>query len=222
MDKVFGVFSALGNFGFAYSCAIVLMEVQDTLREPPPAAVSMKKTVKQSIGLLDYMMTINGSHDRPLRLRLTETFLLSTGAAGRLLAGSSGSCPCGEGGGAGSWRDDCDGAVPLSLSVTFALYAAVSVTGYLALGNAVPSSIVLGFDDAPIWVTIMVNLMVLIHLIPAYQVYSQPAFATMEDLLLRAFPKLDKLAGREWTVRLVYRSLYVGMTTVVACALPFF
>jgi hypothetical protein len=44
MDKVFGVFSALGNFGFAYSCAIVLLEVQDTLREPPAAAVSMKKT----------------------------------------------------------------------------------------------------------------------------------------------------------------------------------
>lgn len=27
-DKVFGIFNALGNFGFAYSCAIVLMEVQ--------------------------------------------------------------------------------------------------------------------------------------------------------------------------------------------------
>jgi hypothetical protein len=27
-DKLFGCFNALGNFGFAYSCAIVLMEVQ--------------------------------------------------------------------------------------------------------------------------------------------------------------------------------------------------
>jgi hypothetical protein len=27
-DKMFGCFNALGNFGFAYSCAIVLMEVQ--------------------------------------------------------------------------------------------------------------------------------------------------------------------------------------------------
>jgi hypothetical protein len=55
-----------------------------------------------------------------------------------------------------------------------------------------------------------------------WQVYSQPAFATIEDILLWAFPKLDKLAGREWIVRLVYRTLYVVMTTVVACALPFF
>lgn len=59
-------------------------------------------------------------------------------------------------------------------------YAAVSVTGYLALGNAVPSSIVLGFDNAPIWVTIMVNLMVLIHLIPAYQV-SKPV-SSLHDI----------------------------------------
>lgn len=38
--------NALGSIGFAYSSAIVLMEVEDTLREPPAAAVSMKKTVQ--------------------------------------------------------------------------------------------------------------------------------------------------------------------------------
>jgi hypothetical protein len=32
-DKMFGCFNALGNFGFAYSCAIVLMEVQVRCRE---------------------------------------------------------------------------------------------------------------------------------------------------------------------------------------------
>lgn len=36
---------SLGNIGFAFGTAIVLLEVQDTLREPPAAAVSMKKTV---------------------------------------------------------------------------------------------------------------------------------------------------------------------------------
>lgn len=34
----------------AYSCAIILLEVQDTLREPPAAAKSMKKTVPAALG----------------------------------------------------------------------------------------------------------------------------------------------------------------------------
>ena len=50
-------------------------------------------------------------------------------------------------------------------------YAAVSVTGYAALGNDVPGSIVLGFPYAPAWVTILANLMVLIHLV-SYAVLS--------------------------------------------------
>ena len=45
VDKSFGIMNALGSIGFAYSSAIVLLEVEDTLREPPEAAVSMKKTV---------------------------------------------------------------------------------------------------------------------------------------------------------------------------------
>lgn len=43
--KAFGICNALGSIGFAYSSAIVLLEVEDTLREPPAAAASMKKTV---------------------------------------------------------------------------------------------------------------------------------------------------------------------------------
>ena len=36
---------SLGDISFAFSCAVVLLEVQNTLREPPAASVSMKKTV---------------------------------------------------------------------------------------------------------------------------------------------------------------------------------
>eukprot|EP00882_Tetradesmus_deserticola_P014246 GHRQ01015144.1.p1 GENE.GHRQ01015144.1~~GHRQ01015144.1.p1 ORF type:complete len:291 (+),score=82.26 GHRQ01015144.1:770-1642(+) len=155
-EKLFGSFNALGNFGFAYSCAIVLLEVQDTLREPPTASKTMKKTV------------------------------------------------------------------PLALTTTFVLYTVVSVCGYAALGDNVPASIVLGFDSAPIWLTLLANFAVVVHLVPAYQVYGQPVFATVEDLMLRMIPKLDNCAGKEWVLRLGYRSLYVVITTVVACALPFF
>jgi amino acid permease len=49
-------------------------------------------------------------------------------------------------------------------------YLVVSVCGYAALGNDVPASIMLGFDSAPIWVTLLANFMVLVHMVPAYQV----------------------------------------------------
>lgn len=48
-------------------------------------------------------------------------------------------------------------------------YLLVSVFGYAALGNDAPASILTGFDSAPIWVTILANLMVLTHMVPAYQ-----------------------------------------------------
>lgn len=58
LEKAFGVFNSLGNLGFAYSCAIVLIEVQDTLREPPAAAVSMKKTVPAALSTTFVLVSI--------------------------------------------------------------------------------------------------------------------------------------------------------------------
>lgn len=44
------------------------------------------------------------------------------------------------------------------------------MTGYAALGNSAPSNILLGFGGAPVAVTILANLMVLTHMLSAYQV----------------------------------------------------
>jgi amino acid permease len=48
-DKAFAAFSALGSVAFAYSFSAVLLEVQDTLREPPPAARTMRKAILASL-----------------------------------------------------------------------------------------------------------------------------------------------------------------------------
>lgn len=42
-QKIFGVFSSLGNIAFAFGFAQVLLEIQDTLRQPPDAQKTMKK-----------------------------------------------------------------------------------------------------------------------------------------------------------------------------------
>ncbi|GAB4817398.1 hypothetical protein N2152v2_004444 [Parachlorella kessleri] len=48
-DKVFGVLNALGTVAFAYNFATVLIEIQDTLRQPPKAKKTMVKAINISI-----------------------------------------------------------------------------------------------------------------------------------------------------------------------------
>lgn len=44
-DKAFGVLSSLGALAYAFSFALILIEVEDTLRQPPSAIISMKKSI---------------------------------------------------------------------------------------------------------------------------------------------------------------------------------
>ncbi|KAI8466468.1 MAG: transmembrane amino acid transporter protein-domain-containing protein [Monoraphidium minutum] len=149
--KAFGIFNSLGAIAFAYSFSAVLLEVQDTLHEPPKSTLTMKRAVLASMG------------------------------------------------------------------VTFVFYMSVGITGYAALGDATPGNILTGYASPAALVT-AANAMVLVHMVPAYQVFSQPVFHMMEAALGRwRFAAAHPLA-----VRLVLRSLYVVATTAVACAMPFF
>lgn len=57
--KVFGVLSSLGAMAFAFSFAVVLLEVQDTLRQPPKASKTMKKSSLTSIsGAFGFYFTV--------------------------------------------------------------------------------------------------------------------------------------------------------------------
>ncbi|GAB4817399.1 hypothetical protein N2152v2_004445 [Parachlorella kessleri] len=154
-DKVFGVFNALGTVAFAYNFATVLLEIQDTLRQPPKAKKTMVK------------------------------------------------------------------AINISISTSFLFYIGVAITGYMAYGNAVPDQILTASGLGPKWTLTWANVMVFIHMISAYQVYSQPVFATCEPALRRVFPKsIGRLKPR--VLSIVFRSLYVAGTTFISCLLPFF
>ncbi len=48
-DKVFNVLGSLGNIAFAFSFALVLLEIQDTLRQPPKVEKTMGRAVKISV-----------------------------------------------------------------------------------------------------------------------------------------------------------------------------
>ncbi|GAB4816152.1 hypothetical protein N2152v2_003198 [Parachlorella kessleri] len=112
-NKVFSIFNALGDIAFAFSFSAILLEIQDTLREPPKAVKTMKKVVHWSLG------------------------------------------------------------------ISFAFYLAISITGYLAFGNAVPGDVLTAFKG-PSWLVALGNGMVVVHMVSAYQVYAQPLFVLVE------------------------------------------
>lgn len=49
--KTFNILNALGTLGFAFSFSQILLEIQDTLREPPRAEVRMRTAVGAGLGL---------------------------------------------------------------------------------------------------------------------------------------------------------------------------
>ncbi|KAF8073110.1 AAP5 [Scenedesmus sp. PABB004] len=102
----------------------------------------------------------------------------------------------------------------------------VAVLCYAALGSAVKGSVLLNFADAAPWATTLGNVLVLVHMVAAVQVFFQPVFATLEKALVGALPRVDAWAGgnprREAVVRLVYRSVYVAIVILVALLFPAF
>ncbi|KAL5845889.1 hypothetical protein ACOSQ3_009413 [Xanthoceras sorbifolium] len=109
--KIWHVFQALGNIAFAFSYNTLLLEIQDTLKSPPPENKVMKKVTLWSIG------------------------------------------------------------------GTSLFYISIACTTYAAYGNEVPGNILSTFSNL-VWLVDIANLAVIVHLIGAYQVYTQPVFAT--------------------------------------------
>lgn len=110
-------------------------------------------------------------------------------------------------------------AVSGGMGLSFVFYMAVSVTGYMALGNNVPGDILTGFTG-PMWVVNTANIFVLIHMLSAYQVFSQPVFHELEQVMTKHVPGVARWPPL--VLRIVLRSMYVAVTTLVACSMPFF
>lgn len=56
----------------------------------------------------------------------------------------------------------------------------VGCAGYAAFGNAIDSNILDQFTG-PRWLLDLTNVLVLLHMVPAYQVFSQPFLCFVED-----------------------------------------
>uniref|UniRef100_A0A383V4H3 Amino acid transporter transmembrane domain-containing protein n=1 Tax=Tetradesmus obliquus TaxID=3088 RepID=A0A383V4H3_TETOB len=110
-------------------------------------------------------------------------------------------------------------AIHTGMGGSLLFYLAVSILGYLALGDGVPGDILTGFSG-PAAVVSAANVMVLLHMLPAYQVFSQPVFHGTEQALTEHVPGVRRLPA--WGLRIIVRSCYVVFTTTVAAVMPFF
>ncbi|RWW59082.1 hypothetical protein BHE74_00033998 [Ensete ventricosum] len=121
------------------------------------------------------------------------------------------------------------------IGLTTVFYISLGCLGYATFGNDTPGNILTGFRE-PIWLIDIANLAVLIHLFGAYQLFAQPIFAFYEQWSANKWPNAG-FFRRVYTLnlpfsnsrsikftlcKLILRTLFVLVTTVVAMMLPFF
>ncbi|KAK6120993.1 hypothetical protein DH2020_045263 [Rehmannia glutinosa] len=125
-------------------------------------------------------------------------------------------------------------ATLIGISISTIFYMLCGVLGYAAFGNNAPGNFLTGFGFyEPYWLVAFANLCIVIHLVGAYQVYSQPLFV-LKNLEQRKWQE-SSFITTEYPIhfpfcgsfnlnlfRLVWRTCYVICTTVLAMLFPFF
>uniref|UniRef100_A0A7N0V1W9 Amino acid transporter transmembrane domain-containing protein n=1 Tax=Kalanchoe fedtschenkoi TaxID=63787 RepID=A0A7N0V1W9_KALFE len=122
----------------------------------------------------------------------------------------------------------------ISIILTTIFYVLCGMLGYAAFGNDAPGNFLTGFGFyEPFWLIDFANVCIAVHLIGAYQVFAQPLFAFVEEKCNKMWPKSSfitadhhvRLLGCVFPLnnfRLVWRSVYVVITALLAMIFPFF
>lgn len=121
-------------------------------------------------------------------------------------------------------------ATTIGIFITTFFYTACGVLGYAAFGNDAPGNFLTGFGFyEPYWLVSLSNLFIVIHLIGAFQIFAQPIFDFVETQCAMKYPN-NIFMSKEYSLgfvainlfRLVWRSIYIVLVTLVAMLFPFF
>lgn len=126
-------------------------------------------------------------------------------------------------------------ATILSIAVTTLFYMLCGCMGYAAFGDLAPGNLLTGFGFYnPYWLLDIANVAIVVHLVGAYQVYCQPLFAFVEKWSAKKWSRSTFVTG-EYDIpipffgvyqinffRMVWRTCFVVLTTIIAMLLPFF
>ena len=107
--------------------------------------------------------------------------------------------------------------------------------GYAAFGDFAPGNLLTGFGFYnPFWLLDIANVAIVVHLVGAYQVFCQPLFAFIEKFASNRFPD-SQFINEDISIpipgfrslklnlfRLVWRTIFVIITTIISMLLPFF
>ncbi|XP_027332215.1 amino acid permease 1-like [Abrus precatorius] len=114
------------------------------------------------------------------------------------------------------------------------IFLACACSGYAAFGSETPGNILMssGFKK-PFWLIELANVFVIVHVAGAYQVAAQPIFRLVETMAYQRWPsssfvineypmRIGKSKFNISLFRLVWRTIFVVIVTVLAMAMPFF
>ncbi|XP_042454391.1 amino acid permease 8-like [Zingiber officinale] len=126
-------------------------------------------------------------------------------------------------------------ATVVGVAVTTVFYILCGCLGYVAFGNKAPGNMLTGFGFyEPFWLIDIANICIVVHLLGAYQVFSQPLFAVIELRIAQWFPNSNLLNHERPIVinnrlgfsvngfRLAWRTGFVITSTTLAIIMPFF
>ncbi|KAI4387709.1 hypothetical protein MLD38_000121 [Melastoma candidum] len=95
-------------------------------------------------------------------------------------------------------------------------YFPVAIIGYWVFGDNVDDNILVSLKK-PVWLIVIANMFVVIHVIGSYQLFAMPVFDMIETVMV------TKLGFRPTrTLRFVTRNLYVAATMFLAICFPYF
>ncbi|KAB2612175.1 amino acid permease 3-like [Pyrus ussuriensis x Pyrus communis] len=126
-------------------------------------------------------------------------------------------------------------ATLVSVATTTLFYMLCGCMGYAAFGDSSPGNLLTGFGFFnPYWLIDIANAAIVIHLVGAYQVFVQPLYAFVEKTVKEKYPhsqfitkdikfRLPVFGSYNLNLfRLVWRTSFVIVTTVISMILPFF
>lgn len=115
-------------------------------------------------------------------------------------------------------------ATSISIAVTTMFYLLCGCMGYAAFGDNAPGNLLTGFGFFdPYWLLDIANIAIVVHLVGAYQVNILSISATASIFHRHCFHPIPFYGVYQLNFfRLVWRTCFVVLTTLIAMLLPFF
>lgn len=111
--------------------------------------------------------------------------------------------------------------ISAAYSVIVLSYWQLAFFGYWAFGSEVQPYILASLSN-PEWTVIMANLFAAIQISGCFQIYCRPTYAYFEERMVSNHESRNHFSTRSRLVRLCFTSIYTGLVTLIAAAMPFF